>query len=115
MDRPLHTSLAALCCAALAACAGPGAPPRPPQAVQAETQQAEAARARVVPGKSTRADVRAALGKPIAVPFGSGYEVWVYRWGHAGHADSATELVILYSPDGVVKKSRVRPGDAAPG
>ena len=115
MDRRLHLGLAALFCTALAGCAGLGAPQRSPQAVQSQLQQADEARAKVAPGNSTRADVQAALGKPIAVPFASGWEAWVYRWGDAAHAASATELVILFSPDGLVKKARVRPGDAAPG
>lgn len=115
MGPHLRASLAAACCAALAGCAGVGGPQRSPHAVQAEVQQAEGARAKVVPGKSTRADVQAALGKPIAVPFASGWEAWVYRWGDDARKDSATELVILFSPDGIVEKARVRPGDAAPG
>ncbi|WP_280151447.1 hypothetical protein [Piscinibacter sp. XHJ-5] len=62
-------------------------------------------------GKSTRADVSAALGQAIVIPFDSGHEVWVYRWPGADRTSrAATELVILFEPSGVAKKVRVRPG-----
>ena len=62
---------------------------------------------------STKADVFAALGKGNGVAFESGYEVWVYRWlGPEKTARSATEFVILFGPDGKVRKTRIRPGVA---
>jgi hypothetical protein len=71
------------------------------------------AQAAVSIGKSTKADVEAALGKAIVVSFDSGYEVWVYREKGAGGLfarptrDNA-ELVLLFEPPGVLRKSRIR-------
>ena len=87
-------------------------------------------RARVVPsdraanavtiGRSTRADVIAALGETLVINFDTGYEVWVYQLADSRRAaagplfgrrdpEKATELVILFGPSGVVTKTRVRP------
>ncbi|HEX6706798.1 MAG TPA: hypothetical protein VF169_18715 [Albitalea sp.] len=64
-------------------------------------------------GKSTKGDVSSALGKAIVIPFDSGYEVWVYRWGGADRTTrGATELVVLFGPSGVATKVRMRPGYA---
>ena len=63
----------------------------------------------VVVGRSTKAEVAASLGQAEAVRFASGYEVWVYRAKGARDAHQASELAILFSPDGVVKKVRARP------
>ena len=50
-------------------------------------------------GKTTKADVRAALGDAVVVDFASGYEVWVYR-------GKETELVLLFDPSGTLNKFR---------
>jgi hypothetical protein len=52
------------------------------------------------PGRSTKADVRAALGEATVVDFPSGYEVWVYR------EPPAAELVLLFAPSGVLARAR---------
>ena len=58
-------------------------------------------------GKSTKADVRAALGQATVVDFYSGYEVWVYRERlKAKTKPPAPELVLLFAPSGVVTKMR---------
>ena len=63
---------------------------------------------------ATRAEVGALLGRANVVAFDSGWEVWVYRWPGADRSTrSATELVILFEPSGVVRKSRVRAGAPA--
>ena len=68
----------------------------------------------IATAKSTKADVSAALGKAIVIPFDSGYEVWVYRWPGADKTTrAATELVVLFEPSGLATKVRVRPGYAA--
>ena len=71
-----------------------------------------AAEGGIIVGKSTKADVIRALGKTTAIEFDSGYEVWVYRLTReppvAGDAGRA-EFVVLFSPAGVVTKTRVRP------
>lgn len=99
---------------------GPGGPeplPDAPAALRMPTDQTltpQAAKDRVVLGKSSRAEVSAALGsKAIVIPFDSGYEVWVYRWpGPDKTTRAATELVLLFEPSGLVKKLRLRPGYA---
>ena len=79
----------------------------------------------VVIGRSTKADVIAALGESLAIRFDNGYEVWVYhladdkaasrgRRGKSGSADDtrpgeSAEFVVLFQPSGVVAKTRVRP------
>ena len=61
-------------------------------------------------GKSSKADVLAALGPATVIHFDSGYEVWVYRTKSREPAEAKAEFVILFSPDGVVRKTRLRPG-----
>jgi hypothetical protein len=53
-------------------------------------------------GKSTKADVRAALGEAVVVDFDSGYAVWIYK------ERPSTELVLLFDPSGLLTKTRVR-------
>jgi hypothetical protein len=73
----------------------------------------QAARDAIVPGRSTKAEVAAALGPATVIPFDSGYEVWVYRWkGAQPTTRAATELVVLFGPTGIASKTRVRPGTA---
>src|SRR4051812_19742216 len=102
----------ALNCASLmiAICVVGCATPMPNSGNVTSARDAQAA---VTIGKSTKAEVEAALGKAIAVSFDSGYEVWVYREkGTRGlfarpTGDNA-ELVLLFEPRGVLKKSRIR-------
>lgn len=78
-----------------------------------QTLAPQAALAAVALGRSTKADVREALGPAIVIPFDSGHEVWVYRWpGPDKTPRGATELVLLFDPAGVAAKARVRPGVA---
>ena len=66
--------------------------------------------ARVSPGKSTKADVLAALGKTTTINFDSGYEIWVYHVKDEARRDAgAAEYVVLFAPSGVVAKTRTRP------
>ena len=75
----------------------------------AEIRSAQAASGAIATGKSTKADVRAALGEAVVVDFESGYEVWVYkeRLGEKGKPP-ATELVLLFDPSGTLAKTRIR-------
>jgi hypothetical protein len=84
--------------ALLAGCALLQPPPKPAQ----PTFSAAAAANAVVIGKSTKADVLAALGEGTVVSFDSGYEVWVYRQPPEG------ELVLLFEPSGILGRTRVR-------
>lgn len=84
-----------------------------PGFVQARGITPQSALDAIAVGRSTRAEVAAALGKATVIPFDSGYEVWVYRWrGAQPTTRAATELVVLFEPSGLVKKTRVRPGYA---
>jgi outer membrane protein assembly factor BamE (lipoprotein component of BamABCDE complex) len=106
-----RTVLAFAACACLSACAllqpprktAQDAPLRP-----GEVLSAQAARDAVAVGRSTKADVRAALGQAVLIDFDSGYEVWVYRERLKEKAvQPATELVLLFAPSGVLTKMRV--------
>ena len=63
----------------------------------------------IVMDKTSKAEVIAALGAATVINFNSGYEVWVYRAKSREPAEAKAEFVILFSPDGVVKKTRLRP------
>lgn len=96
---------------ALAACASGTIEQDAPGVVQRASGPTPAVAQTLVHAGSTKAEVVAALGKGNGVAFPSGYEVWVYRWlGADRSARSATELVILFGPDGTVRKTRLRPG-----
>jgi hypothetical protein len=119
---------------AMAACIAGCASPRtsvPPAAVVTplRTKVIPADRAEAIgAGRSTRADVIAALGETLAISFESGFEVWVYRIASERPAkpvaaqapekegESRTgEFVVLFAPSGIVAKTRFRPpgnGDA---
>ena len=79
-------------CALLAGCATQP-PPKPPALAESLST--------FTIGRSTKADVRAALGEGTVVNFDSGYEVWVYR-------QPREELVLLFEPSGILSKTRVR-------
>lgn len=99
MRTLLYASAAWVLCAWVSGCATPAA------SLTAVT--AHKAVDAVIIGKSTKADVVAALGKTKGVSFDSGFEVWAYQV--AGAADR-TEFVVLFAPSGVVAKTRTRPG-----
>jgi hypothetical protein len=92
--------LTLLLCLSIAACAV-----RPRQTAPlgpGEIASAQAGRSAIAIGKSTKGDVRAALGQAVVVDFTSGYEVWVYR-----ERERPTELVLLFAPSGVLAKARI--------
>ena len=91
---------------ALAGCAGFNAPATP--AFRDAALSMPSAQALIVPGQSTRSDVAAALGPATVVTFDSGFEVWAYRTKAPGAAQGSAELVILFEPTGVVRKTRLR-------
>ena len=111
----LRTCIASVCCVWLAACAGPGlfggGPDAPP--FSNPTLSMQSASDSIIIGKSSKADVMTALGAATVINFDSGYEVWVYRAKSRGPAEAKAEFAILFSPDGIVKKTRLRPGYAA--
>ena len=74
-----------------------------------EIRSAHAAEYALDIGKSTKADVRAALGEAVVVDFESGYQVWVYRERAPEKEPAAkAELVLLFAPSGILAKTRVR-------
>lgn len=82
-----------------------------PGHMEARSITPQSAAEAIAVGRSTKADVAAALGKATVIPFDSGYEVWVYRWrGAEPTTRAATELVVLFTPSGIVRKTRIRPG-----
>ncbi|MGZ5194476.1 MAG: hypothetical protein ACXWJM_03870 [Ramlibacter sp.] len=92
-----------------AGCAGPGAPPPGAEPAKAAVMPPQAAQSLVVVGRSTKAVVEAALGRADTVRFDSGWDVWAYRWrGEQRTTRGDTELVILFGPDGIVRKTRIR-------
>jgi hypothetical protein len=111
MTKALAASFA---CALIAGCSqmgGPAPGEGGPGVTQPQAISPPAAQSSIIIGRSTKADVHAALGEATKVLFDSGFEVWVYRWPGAQKTHrAATELVILFEPTGVVKKTRVRPG-----
>jgi hypothetical protein len=68
----------------------------------------------IIIGKTTKAEVMAALGAATVINFDSGFEVWVYRARSRAPAETKAEFVVLFSPDGIVKKTRVRSAYPAP-
>lgn len=72
----------------------------------------QAAQDAVVAGQTTQAQARATLGPATEIAFDSGYAVWVYRARSGESQGSTAELVILFTPSGVVKKTRLRPSYA---
>ena len=103
---------AVLICLGLAGCASPPAVSNSQAKTPAFRDPAmsiQSANAAIAIGTSTRAEVLAALGPAIVVKFDSGYEVWVYRDKSPEKAVTPAELVILFAPSGVVKKTRIKP------
>lgn len=76
-----------------------------------KTMSVERAQSSLVIGKTTKAETLAALGSATVVTFDSGYDVWAYRTAptRSSLRDANAELVILFAPDGMVHKSRIRP------
>ncbi|HMA07931.1 MAG TPA: hypothetical protein VKP68_08715 [Ramlibacter sp.] len=111
----MRASLVSLFCACIAGCAGTGGLSSRQDdgaSLLPEGLAAQAAGDAVVVGKSSKADVAAALGKATQIKFDSGYEVWVYRGREAARGSGArTEFVVLFAPSGIVKKTRIRPPD----
>ena len=109
--RPGNALLQVLLAIALCVCVAGCAVPFSTADGIASARDAQAA---VTIGKSTKAQVEAALGKATVVSFDSGYEVWVYREKGAATGLFApprkerAEFVLLFEPSGVVRKMRVR-------
>jgi len=118
--RLLRRLAASMACVAIAGCAGLGMShpsARVPGWMGTPTDASlapQAAMEMIAVGRSSKIEVRSALGQAIVIAFDSGYEVWVYRWAGAdGTTRAATELVVLFEPSGLATKLRLRPGYAA--
>lgn len=131
MKPRLRAGLAFAFCACVAGCAVPGASPLTTGAAAANTISVHSARDAITIGRSTKAEVIAALGKTTVVSFDSGFEVWVYqitvegvigatapksnwfqRMLQVGSEKELTrgrnEFVVLFAPSGIVSKTRTR-------
>ena len=73
------------------------------------TMSMQSAKDAIVLGQTTQAEVKVALGPATEIRFDSGYTVWVYRAAAAIPETDRAELVILFAPSGIVKKTRLRP------
>lgn len=111
--RPVSGAMAGLvaACVGLSGCAGASlfSPMGAAQPLFADRAlSAEQARQQLIPGVSTQADVLALLGPATVIRFDSGHTVWVYRTARAGASDPGAEFIVLFTPSGVVKKTRQR-------
>ena len=87
-----------------------------PTFTKATVVPAGADQARLSPGRSTKADVLAALGKTTAITFDSGYEVWVYHVKDQATRDARpAEFIVLFDPSGILAKTRTRPAPSPRG
>jgi hypothetical protein len=80
--------------------------------VAAKAVPADDATDAVLVGKSTKADVIAALGEATVLRFDSGFEVWAYQFGPQKRPFAKTEFVVLFAPSGIVAKTRLRPASS---
>ena len=76
------------------------------------TMSMQNAQETVVVGKTSQTEAMAALGPATEIRFDSGYAIWVYRARSAESDADRAELLILFAPSGVVKKTRIRPSYA---
>jgi hypothetical protein len=107
----VHASLSFAASACIGGCALLQPPPQKAEAPlrPGEVLSANAAVDAVTIGKSTKADVRVALGEAVVIDFDSGYEVWVYRERLREKATPpTTEFVLLFAPSGILTKTRIR-------
>ena len=104
--KSVTMALAAVITLTLAGCAGLSTSTAPP--FRDPTLTMSNAQTLIVAGQSKRGDVAAALGPATIIAFHSGFEVWAYRTATAGADSNPTELVILFDPTGIVRKTRVR-------
>lgn len=108
--------LAPLLVLQLASCSLRNPNPEEEALLPGEVRSLQAARNAIAIGKSTRAEVRAALGQAAEVPFDSGYAVWVYREKPLEKKQETdkqkalprAELVLLFAPSGILAKARTR-------
>ena len=109
-------SMACAGCLSLAGCAGPGLfnLTADTPAFSDPTVSMQNAGDSIVIGKTSKAEVLAALGAATVIGFDSGFEVWVYRAKSRAPAEAKAEFVILFDTSGFVKKTRLRPGYAEP-
>ena len=104
--------LISLLCGLLAGCASPQAgfnPEKKTSPFRDPSLSIQSAKKAITVGTSNRSELLATLGPATVIQFDSGFEVWVYRESPPATANSPAELVILLSPEGLVKKTRVRP------
>jgi hypothetical protein len=57
---------------------------------------------------NTTAQMRARLGPAQTINFDSGYQIWRYTYPPARNGEQPAEFTILFGPDGVARKARLR-------
>jgi ABC-type Fe3+-hydroxamate transport system substrate-binding protein len=129
MNALIRIGITSALSACIAGCVSP-APPAVPSAMvtpqRTKMIPTDSVSETITIGKSTKADVIAALGDTLVISFDSGFEVWVYRLasGTPGKGapkdiarsrsektapDANAEFIVLFAPSGVVSKTRIRP------
>lgn len=111
LQRIVLASLAIAVCQVLVACGSLGADNTMHYFRDAGMSMQGAQEAMVV-GRTTQADAKAILGPATEIQFDSGYTVWAYRMQKARPGADRAEFIILFTPSGVVKKTRLRPAYA---
>lgn len=121
MKALIRTIVAHACALCVTGCVIDGNPSAVVTSSRPSVLASNGASSAVIAGRSTKADVIAALGPTQTIQFDSGYEVWVYRLAVSetfgprfAASDKAwppapAEFVILFGPSGVVAKTRMRP------
>ena len=108
--RSLLTALACASALGLGACAIPSRSSTADLATFRDASLSLQAASDVVAlGKTTKIEALATLGPATVVNFDSGFEVWVYRLKAPNAEVSPAEFVILFTPDGIASKTRIRP------
>ena len=98
---------AVLCLAGCASALRTADPALPP--FRDASMSLQAASDVITRGKTTKAEALASLGPATVVKFDSGFEVWIYRAKSKDAGAAPAEFVVLFTPEGIASKTRIRP------
>jgi len=124
MKPPFRSGVMIVFSGCIAGCAVQSAPAPDARVESAQITRLSKERVKnaVAIGRSTKADVIAALGEAAVIRFESGYEVWVYRLAddppakprttrkgsEEAERETRSEFVILFAPSGLAARVRMR-------